>query len=117
MVLTKTTCRICGAYPIFIDNESGEIWDDKDATESHLHQNPNYTFEEPEDTDQHRADDDGMGGLPSTFNTGGSNDDSSRFSFGGGGDFGGGGGGSSWGGGDSGPDFGDVSGGSSSTSD
>lgn len=107
MILTKTTCRVCGAYPVFVDDESGEIWDDQDATESHLHQSPSYVFEKPDDVDLHRADDEGMTYTPVTTREDAgytSSDDSTDFGssgsdfggFGGGGDFGGGGGGSEW---------------------
>jgi hypothetical protein len=78
VILTKTTCRVCGAYPVFIDNETGESWEDQDAAEIHVHGASTY-HPFPDQYDLDRADDDGFG---MHVHTGGSMDDSTGYNTG-----------------------------------
>lgn len=99
MTVTQTTCRICGAYPIWIDHETGEMWDDRHAAEEHEHVN-NFTQAAVADDDE-----DPLHVWDSTpnepdFDFGGhsldnTDPDGGDFRNGSGG-FGGGGGGSEW---------------------
>lgn len=38
MILSKTECLVCTMYPVWQDNKTEELWDDRAATELHEHQ-------------------------------------------------------------------------------